>query len=194
MHAIRGLSSWATVGVFEYFRVAKTLSSCNYTALLDLVVMEYLYRKYPNATSGQLTWAKSRAVFAPALTTLGVKRLSLEKYILYNNVDLGKALANATPEHANVSYEEIVMEGWKYDPPKALSDVMESVCGAILVDSGYDYEKSRTIIERIIEPLLEVLRPDLPRDPTSELMLSLARRSCQRARFEYVVHFCSKTD
>lgn len=154
--------------------------------------MEYLFRKFPNATSGQLTWAKSRAVCAPALTTVGVKQLSLEKFILYNNVELGKALSNAAPEHNNLSYEQIVLEGWKYDPPKALSDIMESVCGAILVDSGYDYQRTRLIIEKIMEPLLEVLRPKLPRDPTSELMLSLARRSCQRARFEYMRRFVLK--
>lgn len=146
--------------------------------------MEYLYRKYPNATSGQLTWARSRAVCAPALTTIAVKRLSLEKYLLYNTAELGKALSKAVPEHQELSYEHIVLEGWKYEPPKALSDIMESICGAILVDSGYDYEGTKAIVQRVMEPLLEVLRTDLPRDPTSELMLSLARRSCQRAKFE----------
>lgn len=160
------------------------LCKFNVIALLDLVVMGYLFKKYPNATSGQLTWARSRAVCAPALTTVAVKRLSLEKYLLYNNAELGKALSKAVPEHKDLSYEHIVLEGWKYEPPKALSDIMESVCGAILVDSGYDYERTRAVVERVMEPLLEVLQANLPRDPTSELMLSLARRSCQRAKFE----------
>jgi endoribonuclease Dicer len=154
--------------------------------------MDYLFKKYPNATSGQLTWAKSRAVFAPALTTIGVKQLSLEKYILYNNVELGKAVSQSAQEHKDISYEQIVLEGWKYEPPKALSDVMESICGAMLVDSGYDFERTRGIIERVMEPLLRVLQTNLPRDPTSELMLSLARKSCQQAKFEYVVHFVLK--
>ncbi|KAF8590501.1 hypothetical protein K439DRAFT_1403599 [Ramaria rubella] len=153
-------------------------------ALVDLVVVEYLFRKYPNATSGQLSWARSRAVCAPALTTIAVKRLSLDKYILSNNIELGKALAKAAPEHRNISYEKIVLEGWKYDPPKALSDLMESICGALLVDTGYDYERTKAIVEKVMEPLLEVLRPDLPKDPTSELMLFMARKGCQRAKFE----------
>jgi len=153
-------------------------------ALLDLVVMSFLFEKYPSATSGQLTLARSRAVCAPTLATIGVKRLSLHQHILANNVALGKAMAKAVPVHLKMSYEEIVLEGWKYDPPKAMSDLVESIFGAILVDSGYDYERTQGVIERVMEPILNLLRPNLPRDPTSELMLSLARKGCRRAKFE----------
>ena len=162
------------------------MRSCATLALLDLVVMDFLFRKYPAATSGQLSWARSRAVCAPALATIAVKRLSLQKYLLANSSELGIAIEKAVPVHSRISYEDIVLEGWKYDPPKALSDIVESICGAILVDSGYDYERTAGIVKRVMEPILEVLKPVLPRDPTSELMLSLARRGCQQARFEYV--------
>jgi len=158
----------------------------NRTALIDVVILEYLFKKFPYATSGQLTWAKSRAVWAPALTTIAVKRLSLQKYLLVSNVELQKAIGQSVEEHSSISYEKIVLEGWKYEPPKALSDVAESLCGAMLVDSGYNYEEVRLVVERLLEPLLDVLHPNIPKDPTSELLLSLAKKGCERAKFEFV--------
>lgn len=158
-------------------------------ALVDLVVLEYLYNKFPQATSGQLTWAKSRAVWAPALTTIAIRRLSLQKYLLRSNVDLERAITHAVSEHQDMDYYHVVVEGWRYDPPKALSDVMESLCGAMFVDSHYDYERVKPIILRIMDPLLQVLKPKLPRDPTSELYIRMAKKGCQRAKFE---KFCSQ--
>lgn len=156
------------------------------TALIDLVVLEYLFTKFPEATSGQLSWAKSRAVWAPALTTLAIRRLSLHKYLLRNNVELERAIEESVLEYQDKDYLHIVEKGWKYDPPKALSDVMESLCGAMFIDSCYDYERVKLIIREIMNPLLQVLRPELPRDPTSELFIHLAKKGCQKARFEFV--------
>ncbi|GJJ12209.1 hypothetical protein Clacol_006450 [Clathrus columnatus] len=153
-------------------------------ALLDLVVLEYLYHKFPEATSGQLTWAKSRAVWAPALTTIAIRRLSLQKYLMRNNHALEQAMNKAISEHGDMDYFHVVVEGWRYNPPKALSDVMESLCGAMFVDSHYDYERVKPVILKIMDPLLQVLRPKLPRDPTSELYIYMARKGCQNARFE----------
>ncbi|KAF8520186.1 hypothetical protein BU17DRAFT_46941 [Hysterangium stoloniferum] len=153
-------------------------------ALIDLVVLEYLYKKFPHATSGQLTWAKSRAVWAPALTIIAIKQLELHKYLLSSNVELEMAIKKTALQHIGFGYEHIVLEGWRYELPKAISDIMESLCGAMLIDSGYDYEGVRAIIERLMMPILEVLRPNLPRDPTSELLLALAQQGCQRAKFQ----------
>lgn len=77
-----------------------------------------------------------------------------------------------------------MLEAWKYEPPKALSDVVESLCGAMLVDSGYNYEEVKLVVGRLMEPILVLLHPNLPRDPISELLLSLAKKGCERARFE----------
>ena len=68
----------------------KLLTVC--IALLDLVVMRYLYNKFPTATSGQLSWARSRAVCAPALASVAVNVLGLHKPLLINNVELSMAI------------------------------------------------------------------------------------------------------
>lgn len=164
----------------------KTKSYVQYiTALLDVVVLEYIFNKFPRATSAQLHLAKSRAIWAPSLTTIGIRQLSLHKYILVSNTGLQRAMAEATKAHSEMPYEKTVLGGWLLDPPKLLSDVVESLCGAMLVDSGYDYDRVKAVILRFMDPILQLLRPDLPKDPTSELLLAIAKRRCQRARFQY---------
>ncbi|KAI0648351.1 hypothetical protein C8Q79DRAFT_906449 [Trametes meyenii] len=153
-------------------------------ALIDMVVTDYLYKKFPEATSGQLSWARSRAVCSAALASLAVKRLHLHQLMLINNVGLSIAIGRYVPVLEEITEEEIILYGWKHDPPKALSDVFESVIGALFVDCDYNYDKAAAVTEMIMEDLLVNLRPDLPRDPVSQLMVWVAQSGCLAVRFE----------
>ncbi|KAG1760389.1 hypothetical protein EDD22DRAFT_80816, partial [Suillus occidentalis] len=82
------------------------------------------------------------------------------------------------------SPEDTISKGWKYDPPKALSDVLESIVGAVLVDTRFDFEKTAVIVEAVISDVLEALTTDLPRDPVSELMVWAAAAGCRRISFQ----------
>ncbi|EMD31676.1 hypothetical protein CERSUDRAFT_127243 [Gelatoporia subvermispora B] len=128
-------------------------------ALIDLVVMRYLHFKYPRATSGQLSWARSRAVYASALAWVAVNCLELHKMMLVNNVGLSAAIGKYVPILKDISNLDIINNGWKQDPPKAISDVLESVLGAVLVDCGYDFEKAAAVVELTMADLLAVLTP-----------------------------------
>jgi dsRNA-specific ribonuclease len=50
------------------------------------------------------------------------------------------------------------------------SDVFESVVGAILVDSNYNYERTVSMVEFVMQDVLDALTPSLRRDPISDLM------------------------
>ncbi|KAH8100190.1 hypothetical protein BXZ70DRAFT_174315 [Cristinia sonorae] len=152
-------------------------------ALVDLVTMRYLYNKFPNATSGQLSWARSRAVCAPALASVAIKRLALHKMVLINNVELSIAISRYVPVLEEAASIDIIHNGWKQDPPKAISDVLESVLGAVLVDCGWDIEKAGVITENVLSDLLTVLSPNMPRDPVSDLMVWTAQSGCQKISF-----------
>jgi endoribonuclease Dicer len=153
-------------------------------ALIDVVVMDYLYRKFPKANSGQLSWARSRAVCGPALAYVAVRKLKLHKLILVNNVELSMAISRYVPLLEELSDNEIINRGWKHDPPKALSDVLESVLGAILVDSAWNYDIAASVTQYVLEDILEVLTPNLPKDPVSELMTWVAKAGCKHIRFQ----------
>ena len=150
--------------------------------------MRYLYQKYPKATSGQLSWARSKAVCAPALAYVAVKHLQLHKMLLVNNVELSMAIGRYVPILEQTTGDDITINGWKQDPPKALSDVLESVLGAVFVDCGYDFEKASVVAETALHELLVTLTPDMPKDPVSTLMVWSARSGCRKISFRQVVN------
>jgi endoribonuclease Dicer len=156
--------------------------------LIDLVVVHYIFDKFPNATPEHLTRLRSRAVCAPALAALAVRRLRLHTLMLVNNVKLSEAIGKCVPVLEAVSDDQIVNEGWRLDPPKAISDVFESIMGAILVDCGWDYDRAALVIEFIMEDVLGALSRGSSRaNPVTELMEWVAKSGCRRLVFEYVV-------
>ena len=158
------------------------------SALIELVIMRHLFHRFPKATSGDLTTAKGRIVRNAALASVAVKKLELHKTILLNNARLSTAIWSSAKLLQETSYAEIVINGWKYEPPKALGDVFESVMGAVFVDSGHDFEKFSVIVEMIMEELLNEVEMDLPLDPVSTLMIRMSKNGCKRVNFQYVLH------
>ncbi|KAM5541931.1 hypothetical protein V8D89_004241 [Ganoderma adspersum] len=108
-----------------------------------MVVTEYLYKKFPAAISGQLS---------RAFVSVAVKQFGLHKLLFMNSVDLSIEISTPAPVLEEISNEDIVLHGWKNDPPEALSDVAAMV----------------------LEDLRAVLRPHLLKDPVSELMVWIA--------------------
>ena len=84
-------------------------------AVLELVVSEYLYRRYPESEEGELTRMRSSLVFEPALF-LCAKQICLPEFVL-----LGKG-------------EE--MSGGR-DKPSVISDAFEAYTGALYLDGGF---------------------------------------------------------
>ena len=175
------------LGDGKLFFVAKSYAhaiSC--LALLNLIVVQYLYDKFPEATSHQLSFPRSKAVCSPTLAYLAVQQLELHKMMLVDSIDLNTAIAGYVLILQNCSAENIVKTGWKFDPPKALSDFFESLTGAIFIDSGYDYDKTAAVVEHVMEGVLEVLSPALAKDPISELMEWRGAQGCRKVIIEYV--------
>lgn len=146
--------------------------------------MKYLIHKFPKATSGQLSWARSRAVCAPALAAVAIKRLKMHKSALINNVGLSSAISRYVSVLEATSFQDIVDKGWKHEPPKAISDVLESIVAAVLVDSAYNYEMAESVTEYVMSDILEILTPTLRKDPVSDLMIWTAGSGCRRIAFK----------
>jgi endoribonuclease Dicer len=159
------------------------------------MVVKYLYDKFPSATSHQLSLPRSKVICAASLAFIAVNRLDLHKMLLVDNVELSIAIDVSVSILSGASGEEIIQSGWKFDPPKALSDVFESVIGAVLVDSGYDYEKTVSVLEHVMSDVLDPLSPSVTRDPVSDLICWMASAGCTSISFQYVIfsyHFTLK--
>lgn len=145
--------------------------------VIDIYVTQYLFRKYPQATPGQITWAKSRSVCNPVLGTVAARALSLQKYLLADSLLLETAINEYLETVQDVPYSRLVVETWAFDPPKPLADLLEAVIGAVLVDSNFSLDTVFSVLEPIMTDVLAVVSPEMPRDPTTELMIWAARNS-----------------
>lgn len=150
-------------------------------------MIKYLYDKFPEATSEQLAFPRTKAICASALACIAVRRLGLHKVLLVNSVELNMAITRYVPVLEATTGKEIVHRGWRYDPPKALCDVFESVMGAVLVDSAYNYEKAAAVVEVAMEEVLSALSPSVPRDPVTELAFWIQSSGCSKLTFKCVL-------
>lgn len=155
-------------------------------AVVDTVVMTYLLKKFPLANSGQLSSLRARAVCGPALAFVAVHVLKLHNFLLADHPGLTAAVERYIPILQATSSREIVMHSWAHDPPKVISDILESVIAAVLIDSGYNFEKTMSILEAAMLLILEVLSPDLPPEPVSAFYLWAAKSGCKRIHLKCV--------
>jgi endoribonuclease Dicer len=155
-------------------------------AVVDAVVMTYLFKKFPRANSGQLSSLRARAVCGPALAFIAVRVLNLHTFLLADHPGLAAAVEKYIPTLQATSSRDIVLQSWAHDPPKVLSDIFESLVAAVLIDSGYNFDKTMCIVETAMESILEVLSPDLPPEPVSAFYLWAAKSGCKRIHLRYV--------
>jgi ribonuclease III len=115
-------------------------------AVLELIVTEALFRKFPTQPEGQLTVLRAALVNYQILARVA-ESLDLDEYILMSRgerKDTGRA-------------REVI-----------LANAMEAVIGAIYLDQGF--EKTRTFVEKFVLVHLEkVLKTKSYKDAKSEL-------------------------
>ncbi|GMI87814.1 DICER-LIKE 2, dicer-like 2 [Hibiscus trionum] len=145
-------------------------------SVLDYLITLYFYGKYPGIMPGLLTDLRSASVNNNCYALSAVKA-ELHKYILHSSQKLYKDIKQ-TVQSFRESQSEYTF-GWESEKsfPKVLGDVMESLAGAIFVDSGYNKE----VVFRSIRPLLEpMISPEtMTVHPVREL-----HELCQREHYE----------
>ncbi|KAL5836669.1 hypothetical protein ACOSQ3_013838 [Xanthoceras sorbifolium] len=145
-------------------------------AVLDYLITVHLFNKYPGLSPGFLTDMRSASVNNDCYAQSSVKH-ELHKHILHASHDLHKQIMITVDSFEKLSLRSTF--GWESETsfPKVLGDVMESLAGAILVDSGYNKE----VVFQSIRPLLEpLITPDTMKfQPAREL-----NEYCQKERFE----------
>ncbi|RCH77482.1 Dicer-like protein 1, partial [Rhizopus stolonifer] len=104
-------------------------------ALLDYYVTTYIYQGHPTATPSILHSLRKSSVNHHILSVICLK-MKLHKHIVYSAGSIAAAVMKFEYDHQRVvDSGEDVDEYWlALDPPKMLSDVVESLLGAMLVD------------------------------------------------------------
>ncbi|KAI3750881.1 hypothetical protein L2E82_21772 [Cichorium intybus] len=145
-------------------------------AVLDYMITVHLYNKYPGMSPGMLTDLRSASVNNDCYAQSAVK-VELHKHILHGSQDLHRAILNTVHDFDHLSLKSTF--GWESETsfPKVLGDVIESLAGAILVDSGYNKERVFQSIRPLLEPL--VTPETLKLHPVKEL-----HDLCQKNHYE----------
>ncbi|KAF9349509.1 Dicer-like protein 1 [Mortierella sp. NVP85] len=128
-------------------------------AVLDFQVIRYYYEKYHDAPPGAITLIKDASVNNAVLGAISIN-WGLHKFLNHFSPALVGAIArtvvliedkkdkspNKTLE--NEYWSDIMM-------PKVLGDLVESVLGAVFVDSGFDVHVVTDLFMRLIRPFLD---------------------------------------
>ncbi|KAM0549771.1 hypothetical protein ACHAPJ_009210 [Fusarium lateritium] len=135
-------------------------------ALLDMAIVDYLYRQFPHADPQWLTEHKMAMVSNQFLGCLCVK-LSLHKHLLFTTSamigqihDYVAELEIAEEDARKEAEAEGVLMRKNFwlkasAPPKAYADSIEALIGAMFVDSKYDYSVVENFFNKFIKPYFE---------------------------------------
>ncbi|KAJ4968818.1 hypothetical protein NE237_015519 [Protea cynaroides] len=143
-------------------------------SVLDYLITTYFYEEYPGIFPGQLTDLRSATVNNECYARAVVKA-GLYKHVLHASSELHNQITSA-----DINFEQSSLGstfGWdsETDFPKVFGDILESLAGAVLVDSGYDHN----VVWETVKPLLEpMVTPDtVELNPVRELHELRDRRS-----------------
>ncbi|KAL4495065.1 hypothetical protein ABPG72_015765 [Tetrahymena utriculariae] len=126
-------------------------------AVLDLIIVEYLFNKFPNYDPGELTQMKTQLVQNKTLCLINLQK-GFYDFIIgsiqQNQEDIKLLLENVDKFIQDIS----LMYDTNYNQSliKTLGDVIESLVGAIFIDNNLDYEITKKIVmEQLFDEVLE---------------------------------------
>ncbi|KAK4515735.1 uncharacterized protein ATC70_010688 [Mucor velutinosus] len=122
-------------------------------AVLDFCVTNYLFEKYHTAPPRTLHDLRKSSVNNDILSVLCIQ-LELHVHIRHFSMTFPSAVQQF--QKLVVASQNEEGEYWlNFNPPKVLSDVMESLIGAVFVDTGFNLDPVMGLFDRLLKPLLD---------------------------------------
>jgi len=108
-------------------------------SIISLAISKHLFLAYPKLDPGQLSSLRDANISTEKLARVAIRR-ELHSFIRHSSSDLQDNIDRF--EHA-VALENPseVLYGGSVEAPKVLSDIVESIAGALFFDLEYDLEK-----------------------------------------------------
>ncbi|CAG8444339.1 4231_t:CDS:2 [Acaulospora colombiana] len=151
-------------------------------AVLDFMTVKYLYDKYPSGAPGLLTDLKDASVNNHILGAI-CERIGLHKHIIHFSPKLMSAMTEFVRVIEGMRENgEAVGEYWSdVDVPKVMSDVVESMLGAVIVDAEFDPEVAQRVFDKWVKPILdEFVTPETLRvHPVKKFTEFMQKHGCE---------------
>ncbi|XP_019162920.1 PREDICTED: ribonuclease 3-like protein 3 [Ipomoea nil] len=118
-------------------------------SVLNMLITKEHYFLYPELPPGKLTPLRAFNVDTEKLARVAIK-YNLHKYLrhrkplLEGQVNTFKKAASEYPFHS----------AGLIDPPKALADIVESLLGAVYIDSGCSTDTTWPIVKSLLQPMI----------------------------------------
>ncbi|KAH9062879.1 ribonuclease III [Lactarius vividus] len=172
-------------------------------AILDFLVIRHIYGRDATLSPGALTLLKGAMVSNQALGAICVE-VGLHEHLMFESFDLAskiRAYTENLKRKRNAEYESAEEEGrapgqyWiDTIPPKALSDVVESVIGAIFISDNFSPEGAQSFFDKILKPFYDkhITLRTLSHHPTKTLFEVFQAHGCQQ--FEVTREYESTED
>ncbi|KAI7863327.1 dicer-2 protein [Spinellus fusiger] len=151
-------------------------------AILDFLVIRYLFEKYPDYDPGMITEIKDSCVNNHVLGIICIET-RMHTHIIHYSSRLIKAIEEFDRQVQDMKKSgEAVGEYWRdMSIPKVLSDIVESMLGAVFVDSGFDIRPVEALFRLWIQPIFdEYVTPDkIKIHPLRKLTTDLQKFGCE---------------
>ncbi len=131
-------------------------------AILDFLIGELLFIRYPNLNEGQLSRLRSNLVNSETLATLA-ENLNLGNYLQFKSSDL--SIDNLSTSHRSI-----------------LADAMEALIGAIYLDGGLEVVKNKIL--EWYNPILDC--PVISKDAKTRLQELTQKRKWHLPKYDLV--------
>ena len=149
-------------------------------SVLDYLITRYLYEDAKTIYSGKISEIRSALVNNATYASLGVSKCDFHRYINLHSEHL-QMLINRYIEvmaHGDrplnifgaLEDMDITQGIEEVESPKIISDIFESVAGAIYLDSGRKLDEVWRVYSRIMKDIIIEYRKSVPKSPISELL------------------------
>ncbi|PPD95421.1 hypothetical protein GOBAR_DD07557 [Gossypium barbadense] len=128
-------------------------------SVLDLLITQYLYNHHTNIDPGELTDLRSASVNNENFAQVAVRH-DLHKHLQHCSTLLSNQISEyvqSFTESDNTTRLDPSIKG-----PKALGDLVESIVGAILIDTNLNLDKVWRIVEPLLSPIVTPDKLELP--------------------------------
>ncbi|KAI4522283.1 ribonuclease III [Schizophyllum commune Loenen D] len=157
-------------------------------ALLDFQVVEYVYRKYTQQPPSVLTLLKSAMVGNSPLAAIcaesGLYRhLHQKSHQIQQSINTYLTALQKAKQKEYAAADDDLRERGQYwfdvNPPKALSDIVESIVGAIYISDDLEWTGVQQLFKHFLQPFYEkhIRMNTLAVHPT-KILLELVQSQC----------------
>jgi dsRNA-specific ribonuclease len=157
-------------------------------AVLDFLVVRYLYSKYTKADPGKIAELKDACVNNCILGMICLE-LNLHKHIIHYSGRIIQDIRDYAIQMEELKNSE-TGEYWReLGMPKVLSDVVESMLGAVFVDSGFDLKPIEVLFDKWFLGIFEkhITPETIVSHPTSQLMHLFQNFGCEGFKIRYII-------